>query len=583
MMIMLPWEVGLPLLSSIGMIVRPKIRSVSSHGSLTSKGKREGDKAVPTSSPPIIGESAGIFTDMTDTMLKVLDRRMAINAQARELENTLAEQAYALDQKRQSVIGHSLSSHPSYMNTVPRTTSMGIPIAESTPIPQVGPVLHRPTPTSQVHDILEPIASEQARARYLEEWMRHIKGIHWTPSEGRSIEEDSLAREIQEYCSTEQEHHQYEKETHYAMLDSMKDYKIKQRQLEKRKRDEIYKQMTGNLEKVRAIARESLSRASTISVEECQMALTKTDFRTIKEKMNKIDQKIKGLYQNWQAEHKEAITSEQCDAIHTFYEPYVKKYETKYKILYQMLKQAIDERKRASSPRVSASELTPSLVALEDASTLKRKEWERNKSDIEKPPMFSTKEGRLTPTAPTYEDMRIETSLSVTPEESLEGLTAAVGDTESEQVNQQPSTKADGLETTVAPPSSIETKPKVVSESRDQGELPGRTEVTRETSREDALATTRCFFSNVTERRSATEVPATTTMSVLQTDTPPVTSIPVEIEHPEPSPVRTFPPSGTPPRPIATATLRPRTLEQRRSEGQVEEQPKMKIQKKVTL
>ena len=104
--------------------------------------------------------------------------------------------------------------------------------------------------------------------------------------------------------------------------------------------------------------------------------------------MNKIDRKIKGLYQNWQAEHKEAITSEQCDAIHTFYEPYVKKYETKYKILYQMLKQAIDERKRTSSPRVSASELTPSLVALEDASTLKRKEWERNKSDIEKPPMF---------------------------------------------------------------------------------------------------------------------------------------------------------------------------------------------------
>ena len=90
------------------------------------------------------------------------------------------------------------------------------------------------------------------------------------------------------------------------------------------------------------------------------------------------------------------------------------------------------------------------------------------------------------------------------------------------------------------------------------------TEVTREASREDALATTRCFFSNVTEGRSATEVPVTTTTSVSQTDTPPVTSIPVEIEHPEPSPVRTFPPSGTPHRPIATATLRPRTLEQRR-------------------
>ena len=225
-----------------------------------------------------------------------------------------------------------------------------------------------------------------------------------------------------------------------------------------------------------------------------------------------------------------------------------------------------------SSPRVSASELTPSLVALEDASTLKGKEWNRGKPHLETPHMYSTREGRLTPTAPTYEDMRIETSLSMTPEESLEGLSAAVGGTESEQVSQQPSTKADGLETTVAPPSSIETKPKVISESRDQGELPGRTEVTRETSREDTLVATRHFFHTAPERRSATEVPVTTTMSVSQTDTPPVTSIPVEIECPEPSPVRTFPPSGTPPRPIATATLRPRTLEQRRSEGQVEEQ-----------
>ena len=50
----------------------------------------------------------------------------------------------------------------------------------------------------------------------------------------------------------------------------MRKNKIKQRQLEKRKRDEIYKQMTSNLEKVRAIARDSLSRASTISVEEHQ-------------------------------------------------------------------------------------------------------------------------------------------------------------------------------------------------------------------------------------------------------------------------------------------------------------------------
>ena len=194
-----------------------------------------------------------------------------------------------------------------YMNTMPRTANVGIPITESTPVPQVGPTLHRPTPTPRIRDILESIASEQARARYLEEQMKHIKGVCLTPSESRSLEEESLSRKIQEYRSREQEHCQYEKETHYAMLESMIDNKIKQRQLEKRERDEIYKQMTSNLKKVIAIARDSLSRASTISVEERQMALTETDFLNIKEKMNKIDRKIKGLYWNWQVEHKEAI------------------------------------------------------------------------------------------------------------------------------------------------------------------------------------------------------------------------------------------------------------------------------------
>ena len=393
------------------------------------------------------------------------------------------------------------------------------------------------------------------------------------PSESQSMEEGSLSREIWEYCSKMDERRQYEKETHYAMLDSLIDIKIQQRPLEKRERDEIYKQMTRNLDKVRAIARNSLSRASSILVEDRQMALTRTDFRNIKEKMNKIDQKLDGLYQNWQAEYKEVMTSEQCEDIQRFYEPHVRKYETKYKILYQTLKQTIDERKRASSPRVSASELTPSLVALEDASTLKGKEWERDKPDIEKSHMFSTKEGRLTPTAPAYEDMRTATPFHVTTVESQEGLSAAVGGTESEQVSQQSSTNAEGLVTKVAPPSSIETRPKVVSESRDQGELPGRTEVTREASREDALAATQCFFHTEPERRSATEVPVTTTTNVPQTDIPPVTSVLVETQRPEPLPVRTIPYSGTPPRPTATATLRPRTWVQRISEGQIEEQP----------
>ena len=289
--------------------------------------------------------------------------------------------------------------------------------------------------------------------------------------------------------------------------------------------------------------------------------------------MNKIDQRIDGLYQNWQVEYKEAITSEQCEDIQKFYEPYVRKYETKYKVLYQMLKQAIDEWNKVPSSRVSATELTPSLVALEDASTLKRKEWNRGEPDIETPPMYSTIDGRLTPTAPEYKDMRTKTPLNVTPKGSLEGLSAAVGGTENDRATQQPPENAEGLVTNVAPPISIETRPKVISERISQEELPGRTEIMRETSREYAIAATRLFFSTVAER-SATEVPVTSTMSVSQTDTPPVTSAPVEIECPEPetSHVKTFLPSGSPPRPTATATLRPRMWVQRISEGQIEEQ-----------
>ena len=99
------------------------------------------------------------------------------------------------------------------------------------------------------------------------------------------------------------------------MLESMKEHKVRQRQQGKKERDEVYKQMSRNLESVREVARNIFSRASTILVEEYRMALSETDFLNIKEKMNKIDQRIDGLYQNWQAEYKEAITSKQCEDI----------------------------------------------------------------------------------------------------------------------------------------------------------------------------------------------------------------------------------------------------------------------------
>ena len=106
------------------------------------------------------------------------------------------------------------------------------------------------------------------------------------------------------------------------------------------------------------------------------MTLTETEFQVIRSKMDKIDQRLNGLYQNWQAEYKEAATSEVCEEIRKFYKPYLEKYESKYRILYKIL-QVSKEPTRLSPPEETTSETTPSLAALDDAPALKQKEWKR--------------------------------------------------------------------------------------------------------------------------------------------------------------------------------------------------------------
>ena len=205
---------------------------------------------------------------------------------------------------------------------------------------------------------------------------------------------------------------------------------------------------------------------------------------------------------------------------------------------------------------------------------MKQKEWNRSEPGEDTPHMYSTIDGKLTPTAPVYEDMRIESPLPVTPEESLGGLSAAMGGTEDSTVTQQLSENVRGSVSNIAPPvvEVTDTSPKVIKERSSQEELPRRNEVLRETSREDALATTGHFINTVAKRRN-TEVPTTSTVSVLQIAAPSVSSAPVETEpnEPETQYARTFLPSGSTPRPTATATCRPRTWVQHVSEGQIEE------------
>ena len=147
--------------------------------------------------------------------------------------------------------------------------------------------------------------------------------------------------------------------------------------------------------------------------------------------MDKIDQKLNDLYRNWQTEYKNAVTLEDCNEVKRFYKPFLEKYESKYRILYQMLQQA--NRQANNTSTLSAwehtSKIIPSLVALDDAQTLMREEWSRSEPGEDIPRQYSTPCGPLTPTQPRYEDMRMDSTLNVTPEDlyiiyqlQLEGL-----------------------------------------------------------------------------------------------------------------------------------------------------------------
>ena len=133
-----------------------------------------------------------------------------------------------------------------------------------------------------------------------------------------------------------------------------------------------YAQMVQNLEKTRAMVRNSVSRASTISAEDCQLTLTEDDFLAIQRKMDKIDQRLDELYKNWHVEYRDAVWSEDCEEMRKFYKPYLEKYESKYRILCHLLQQP-----SSFSTQESTSGITPSLAALDDVQTLRWREWIR--------------------------------------------------------------------------------------------------------------------------------------------------------------------------------------------------------------
>ena len=282
--------------------------------------------------------------------------------------------------------------------------------------------------------------------------------------------------------------------------------------------------------------------------------------------MDKIDHRLNEMYKNWHAEYGSASTIQECEEIRNFYKPYLDKYESKYRILYQLLQQP-----RLVPTNDNASGITPSLAALDDATSLKQREWIRSEPGEDTPRQYSSIEGCLTPHTPRSEDMRLEQSLNVTPEGSLGDIPTTV----------KRETLGMSSETTYMdfPNTQVETTPK-------ESTIPKSLQGTKEASRAEVLASTQQFFATIDQRNinvpmenqitsvevcdrgeiEVSEVPTTTVVTTTTTTTPP---IPTDMTLIGTSSPRVSLLEGSPSCPTVTATCRPRTWMQQLTEGQI--------------
>ena len=131
-------------------------------------------------------------------------------------------------------------------------------------------------------------------------------------------ESTDLPQRIHTFCQEQKEKRRHEWESLKVALEKMKESKEKCHvQQAQEERDATYAQMVQSLEKTRAMVRNSVSRASTISAEECQLTLMEDDFMVIQRKMDKINQRLDELYKNWHVEYRDAVSAEDCEEIRT--------------------------------------------------------------------------------------------------------------------------------------------------------------------------------------------------------------------------------------------------------------------------
>ena len=117
--------------------------------------------------------------------------------------------------------------------------------------------------------------------------------------DGASIGPEGLSKRIQNYCQEKKDKRKHEWEIHRLALEEMQENKEKQHHKQSQEeRDAVYAKMLHNMDRTWAAMRNSISRASTILDEECQLTLTEDDFLVIQQKMDKIDQRLNELHRN---------------------------------------------------------------------------------------------------------------------------------------------------------------------------------------------------------------------------------------------------------------------------------------------
>ena len=136
---------------------------------------------------------------------------------------------YRVIPKKATIIAQ-YQSIQDYENTLPGITNVPTPIAKSTPVTHAS---HVPvTRTSTEKDIVQPISSEEAMARYLDSQMKDMSSVK-LPLKIPSMEEDSLTttnltRRIDTFCREQKEKRRKERESHKLILSALEQKKSKQ-------------------------------------------------------------------------------------------------------------------------------------------------------------------------------------------------------------------------------------------------------------------------------------------------------------------------------------------------------------------